>query len=572
MKKPVFIWTLVALACGANAQNEIAIDLVTDQYGSESFWQIDGQGGSFYETGSGYADQDAPGSYPQPTEFVDLPDGTFSFCLGDAYDDGFCCEFGQGSITITHVASGTVLFHSEEAFGATLCTTFTVPFASVQGTLYLDADHDCAPGTGEVRVPGQVIKVMPGDHTGFTDAEGNYAIMVPYGSYTVGVASNGFVPICPEQPIAVSTSDVEPIAQALLGDSSIAKLDLVATMASGPARPGFQVHHALNISNASAYPTGPVSITATLDPLLTYLEADPQPQDVSGNVLTWELPALGVFQWHPINVYSQLPPDPELLGDEVSVSVSAHQTEFEPVLTNNQCSLNTTITGSFDPNDKLVRPAELYALDTDTILDYTIRFQNTGTDTAFTVVVTDTLSELLDMGTFLQGPASHPYTVAFKPGRVVEWRFADIQLPDSVVNEPASHGLVSFRIKPAADAVPGTTITNKADIYFDFNPPVRTPAVSVAVALSTGLGRTSRGGSDLIVSPNPTKARIDLRMSDGSLIEEAALLSIDGRSIRRNINGLHQLEWSLDGLSPGTYLVSVRTSAGNWHQRRFVKE
>jgi uncharacterized repeat protein (TIGR01451 family) len=49
------------------------------------------------------------------------------------------------------------------------------------------------------------------------------------------------------------------------------------------------------------------------------------------------------------------------------------------------------IRGSFDPNDKLVNKATLpttYNANKDRLL-YTIRFQNTGTDTAFTVIVRD---------------------------------------------------------------------------------------------------------------------------------------------------------------------------------------
>src|SRR5690606_34512909 len=132
-----------------------------------------------------------------------------------------------------------------------------------------------------------------------------------------------------------------------------------------------------------------------------------------------------------------------------------------------------TVTASFDPNDKLAMTSsgysnEYFYIDQDEWIDYTIRFQNTGTDTAFTVVITDTLNAELDMASFEQGLASHPFSVSFKPDRVVEWRFENILLPDSNVNEAASHGLVSFRIKPHLPILPGTEIENIANIYFDF--------------------------------------------------------------------------------------------------------
>ncbi len=572
MKRLLPILVAGALALGVNGQDQIAIDLVTDQYGSECIWQIDGQGGSFFENGGGYPDQDVPGSYPQPTRVVDMPDGVFSFCMSSGVD-GFCCAYGQGSMTITHVASGTVLYYNGTFDTDIECLTLTFPFSRVQGQLFLDGDHDCMPGVTETVMPGQIVQVLPGPVYGLTDATGHFDIPMPYGSYTVGAVSNELYPICPStQPVAVVVTDVDPFPQVLLGDSSTAKLDLLATAASGPARIGFQVDHSVFLTSTSIYPTGPVTATVVLDPLLTFISAEPPPDGVDGNVLTWALSALGAYEWHPIQVHSQLPPDPLLLGQEVVVAVEAHQTLFEPVLTNNNFSVHTTITGSFDPNDKLVWPKDVFLLDQDSVLDYTIRFQNTGTDTAFTVVVTDTLSNDLDMATFRQGAVSHPFTVTFKPGRVVEWRFADIQLPDSTINEPASHGLVSFSIRPAAPVLPGTIIRNNADIFFDFNPPVRTPDAILVVENSTGVPveQVEQGGISL--QPNPAKGRIFIASEDDRTIQEALVHTVDARVISRFISNVRRLELDLGGLSSGTYLMSIRTNDGNWHQRRFILE
>lgn len=134
-------------------------------------------------------------------------------------------------------------------------------------------------------------------------------------------------------------------------------------------------------------------------------------------------------------------------------------------------------TSSYDPNDKRPEPLGLdnegYITATQP-LDYTIRFQNTGTDTAFTVVLRDTLSPYLDITTLYLTGASHPYTFQIIGSNVLEWTFANILLPDSNVNEPLSHGFVSFHIKQTNGNTPGTEITNRAGIYFDFNAVVLT--------------------------------------------------------------------------------------------------
>ncbi|MEL6837496.1 MAG: DUF11 domain-containing protein, partial [Bacteroidota bacterium] len=70
------------------------------------------------------------------------------------------------------------------------------------------------------------------------------------------------------------------------------------------------------------------------------------------------------------------------------------------------------ITAAYDPNDKQAEPfgyGEEHYILPDRSLEYTIRFQNTGNDTAQTVIIRDTLSEFLDLSTLRAGVSSHPY-------------------------------------------------------------------------------------------------------------------------------------------------------------------
>jgi uncharacterized repeat protein (TIGR01451 family) len=107
-------------------------------------------------------------------------------------------------------------------------------------------------------------------------------------------------------------------------------------------------------------------------------------------------------------------------------------------------------------------------------IEYMIRFQNTGTDTAFTVIITDTLDTDLDIFSVVSGVSSHNYKFRMHGPRVLEWRFDNIMLPDSNVNEPASNGFVTFKVNQNKNLANGTLITNTANIYFDFNAPIIT--------------------------------------------------------------------------------------------------
>jgi hypothetical protein len=133
--------------------------------------------------------------------------------------------------------------------------------------------------------------------------------------------------------------------------------------------------------------------------------------------------------------------------------------------------------GSYDPNDKSAQPTGVNAahyIEPLTPIDYLIRFQNTGTDTAFTVVIRDTLSPWLDMETFKAGISDHAFRLDIEGANILKFTFDNILLPDSNVNEAASHGFVRFRITPKSSTPLGTKIDNRAAIFFDFNAPIIT--------------------------------------------------------------------------------------------------
>ena len=138
------------------------------------------------------------------------------------------------------------------------------------------------------------------------------------------------------------------------------------------------------------------------------------------------------------------------------------------------------IVGAYDPNGKSAQPlgvAAAHYIESKTPIDYLIRFQNTGTDTAFTVVIRDTLSPWLDVETFRAGISDHRFKTHFEKSNILIFTFDNISLPDSNVNEAASHGFVRFRITPKSSTPLKTKVENSAAIFFDFNAPIITNRV-----------------------------------------------------------------------------------------------
>ena len=136
------------------------------------------------------------------------------------------------------------------------------------------------------------------------------------------------------------------------------------------------------------------------------------------------------------------------------------------------------ITCAYDPNDKQVFPlgyTEEHWVLQETEQEFLVRFQNTGNAPAQNVVIRDTLDTNFDLETFKLIANSHSVMTTLDPNsREIVFFFEGIMLPDSVNNEPDSHGLVSYKITPLAGLTEGTVLENTAYIYFDNNDPIVT--------------------------------------------------------------------------------------------------
>ena len=272
----------------------------------------------------------------------------------------------------------------------------------------------------------------------------------------------------------------------------------------------------------------------TFDPTVTFISSTPTPSLLSGNTITWNQSALGAFHQRAVQVRFQVPPDVGLIGTVLNASVVLTTQNTDAVLANNSASTSVTVTGSYDPNDKLANTSsrasdELYFIDGDEYIDYVIRFQNTGTDTAFNMIITDTLPMTLDPATIQWGAASHAHTRQLVGAGVLKFIFANIYLPDSNVNELGSHGFVSFRIRPHQPVVASTVIENIANIYFDYNPPVITPPSVLVAEFSTELEEVAKGR--IVVHPNPTADLVRVTVPPGAS-RTYRVFAADGREVQ----------------------------------------
>ncbi|MBK9336065.1 MAG: hypothetical protein IPM98_05570 [Lewinellaceae bacterium] len=241
--------------------------------------------------------------------------------------------------------------------------------------------------------------------------------------------------------------------------------------------------------------------------------------------------------------------------------IEAEQEPFSPRPTQPVLS----VVGSYDPNDKQGFPVGYgpdHYVRPGTELEYLIRFQNTGTDTAFTVVIRDTLSEWLDPLTVRPGASSHGYRFDLTGAGILIFDFQNILLPDSNVNEPASHGFVQFRISPRTDVPLETNILNHAAIYFDFNDPIITNTTQHRIGenfLTVGLWQPLRPEYAVQVAPHPlTEASwVTIPGAPESGDYRLYVFDLTGRSVQEITADTPQFLLQKDALTTGMYLFRV---------------
>lgn len=229
------------------------------------------------------------------------------------------------------------------------------------------------------------------------------------------------------------------------------------------------------------------------------------------------------------------------------------------------------VVASYDPNDKRGFPLGWHAehfLENDQEIEYTIRFQNTGNDTAFLIVVRDTLPPELDPLSVRPGASSHPYAFDIAGDGTLAFTFGNIRLPDSTTNEPASHGYVNFTIAQKPDLAPGTVIENDAAIFFDFNEPVLTDPYfhTVGRPLITFVpDRPGAGALELRVFPNPSSEYADFRLEGSPQTDPRLRLRVydaRGRLLQETEFTGPAYRFQRQGLAPGLYYFQLENSGG----------
>ena len=343
------------------------------------------------------------------------------------------------------------------------------------------------------------------------------------------------------------------------------------------ARPGRATHYRARVENIGTTTIPADTLTVQLDGVASYVGANPPPATAAGHTLTWNLPSLGPFTALDFTFAANLPtnvPAGRALLTTARASVAG---DVNPI--NNADSARQVVTGSLDPNDLTVNYTTLtpQQIAAGQVLDYVIQFQNVGTDTAFAVVIHDSLpASLLQLGTLALVGQSHNVEWMLDGDGHLELHFPGIELPQQATDAVRSMGFVRFQVAPSAALTPGVLIPNQAHIIFDYNAPLATNAVTTLVQSPNGLV-AAPGAAAWGLYPNPATATEPVLLTAELPTAGAVAVTIAdalGRVVCTYTLPAPAGAWTYDlptaGLAPGVYAVRLTLPGGAASTRRLV--
>ena len=243
-------------------------------------------------------------------------------------------------------------------------------------------------------------------------------------------------------------------------------------------------------------------------------DAYPLPIEMSDSVFVWDVENLLPHQ-QILFTFSVRMPNEDFTGEVIGGQAIYEYEQIDyPVIFD-----HTRVLGcAFDPNSKEVSPVGIgefnETLFADTILTYTINFENIGNDTAYTVELTDQLSEYLDWSTFtpIFSSPQEATSVVLDSNGLLSILFQEINLPGKNVDTVNNQGSFTYSIETLEELTENSLIQNFAAIRFDSNALIYTDTTlnNMVSNYSVSTDIINHGVTNITVFPNPTKGDLNV--------------------------------------------------------------
>ena len=492
---------------------------------------------------------------------------------------------GATTSTVSSLASGSYYVHVSDASGCTANRYTFLPqgntdsscYCTIKGVVFHDLNGNCTQDPGEPGIEGIQMHCSGMGYT-YTNASGFYSFKVPTGSYTISENVATFYPLsaCQSNNIPVSVTASAGCSNVVNFSNSMNTIHDVhiSTWDYNLPIPGHTYSQATIITNEGTVPEATVVAGYKTDGQLFAPSFVPAGIFTgasnyynSGTGITSLNPGISSSFLENYNVPTNIPLGTSVVFQDSAV-VAAPMTTWTSDYTpwNNVNYFNTVVVSSYDPNFKEVNPKgtgpQGYIPASDSVLEYMVHFQNTGTYFAEKVVVIDTLDPNLDWKTLHPVYESHQCSITMDDNGVAKFTFNNINLPASASQPVTSNGMFTYTVKLRHGLAVGTQIKNRASIYFDYNEPVMTNGTLNTIKNTVGIANAVDENASFSVYPNPAD-KTCFAVINSDVLGNADLLITDitGKTLLNKtvslVPGKQNVPVDITALSPGMYFVSL---------------
>jgi len=515
--------------------------------------------------------------YPQTIPVFALPE---TYCIGDNIPalPGVSTNGVVGTwspAVISNQISATYVFTPEMGCAVPAVLTINIgPCVGIDLLVFLDSNSNGIKDAGEPNFPFGTFTYEKNDDGLLTEIiapNGNYSIQDgnTANSYDIGFSINP--PYENLYQVTNVLSDIHPAAPYPYHEFPVtvvqAVQDLQISLVPGTQPvPGFNYTNIIVFSNNGNTAVASGSVVFAKDAAVAVNSVSPAGAALTPSGFTYNFTNLAPFETRTLYVYMSVPTIPTVeLGQLLTNTTSI---AYGNGTVNDIAELTQTIIGSYDPNDKTEKHGtEIVWEDftSDDVLEYTIRFENTGTANAQNIRITDVLDAQLNPETIRFVASSHPCTLE-KSGNQLTFVIDDAQLPPSVPETNIGKGYVTFQIKPDAGYALGDIIPNTASIYFDFNPAIVTELWTTEFVAP--LTTQTFTGNSFVLYPNPANGVLKI---DGKTSGRLSVVVYDllGKTVLTETLSDDTLQ--IEKLKPGIYMVSIASGASKSIHKLMVK-
>lgn len=377
------------------------------------------------------------------------------------------------------------------------------------GTIFFDTNGNGTIESGEAVLPNKSVYATHSNTMTQSDIQGKYELWLPPGSDTIlSLVPNTNYYISTSQPRTVNFAGNNLIDSMLhIGIAPVGNfndLELFLTKKQPINLTQTTTQFQLNYFNS-----GTTQLNATIqfikDYKMAYGSAIPSTSQVIGDTAIWNIGNLAPLTGGSIVINISLlqsgQPGEAFIHQAIIYPIQNDNTPVNNTISDtcflDESSIGNTkvVSDNWLAVEDLIQGPELY---------YTIYFQNNTGNISSDLLIIDTISQWLDLSTFAVIGSSHLPLLITECNRELKFRIQNIQLPDSATDPVGSCGFVKYRIKPYTNIPSGNTIYNAADIYFDYNEPVRTDLAYTYIAYPTS-NSESKDKNLLKIYPNPVR-------------------------------------------------------------------